>query len=124
MARFVILRHEGTETYKPGVHWDLMLEYDGVLWTWALEREPSRGADITAERLSDHRLSYLDYEGLVSGDRGSVARWDAGDFELLGRSANEIAVRLSGSRIRGTVRLWRLEDEGAAWRVSFESSRT
>lgn len=124
MARFVILQHEGTATYKPGVHWDLMLESDGGLWTWALEREPISDGPIAAERLVDHRLAYLDYEGTVSGGRGIVTRWDGGDFELLGQSAYEITVRLSGSHIQAAVRLWQVGNEGAAWRVSFESSRS
>ena len=31
MGRYVILRHDGSAEHKPGVHWDLMLEWEGVL---------------------------------------------------------------------------------------------
>ena len=62
-----------------------MLESDGVLRTWALAEMPRIVArrPIDAEGLADHRLAYLDYEGPVSGERGSVGRVDAGTFETL-----------------------------------------
>ncbi|HEV2971076.1 MAG TPA: DNA polymerase ligase N-terminal domain-containing protein [Pirellulales bacterium] len=66
-----------------GVHWDLMLESGAALRTWALAAEPASDILIAAEQLPDHRLAYLDYEGPISGDRGTVIRWDAGHFELL-----------------------------------------
>ena len=61
-----------------------MLEQDGVLRTWALAEEPAAQAEIAAEALGDHRLDYLEYEGPVSGDRGSVSRWDEGEYEMPG----------------------------------------
>ena len=83
MPRFVILRHEGRDPEQPSVHWDLMLESGGILRTWALAALPAAGEPITAEQLPDHRLHYLDYEGPLSGNRGSVTRWDHGSFELV-----------------------------------------
>ncbi len=95
MPRFVILEHD-----HPHLHWDLMLEAGDVLWTWRLERPPGSGPEtIPAERIGDHRLAYLDYEGPVSG-RGFVKRWDWGTYDILD-SAQRITLRLRGRRVGG-----------------------
>ena len=67
MPRFVILEHHWN-----GVHWDLMLEVDDRLRTWALDAPIAPGMDVPARRLPDHRAVYLDYEGAISGGRGSA----------------------------------------------------
>jgi len=77
MPRFVILEHD-----HPHLHWDLMLEAGGVLKTWRLAKPPVELGPILAEPLGDHRIAYLDYEGPVSGGRGTVTRWDAGSYTL------------------------------------------
>jgi len=82
-----------------------MLELDGVLWTWALEKLPAKGESVIAERLPDHRLMYLDYEGVIAGGRGSVSRVEAGEYEWIEQSAAELKVRLRGSGIDGLLRL-------------------
>lgn len=46
---------------------------------------------------------YLDYEGPVSGDRGTVIRWDVGAFEWVRDEPGGIEVQLSGRRLRGRV---------------------
>ena len=66
MSRFVILEHD-----YPVQHWDLMLEAGDVLRTWRLIAPPDKTQAVAAESLGDHRLAYLDYEGPVSGNRGS-----------------------------------------------------
>jgi hypothetical protein len=101
MPRFVILRHETPPGRGRRLHWDLMLESGGVLRTWALAKEPTIGASIAAELLPDHRLAYLDYEGPVSGDRGTVERWDCGEYIVREESSDRVAVELTGARIRG-----------------------
>jgi DNA polymerase Ligase (LigD) len=121
MGRYVILRHECPEDYKPGVHWDLMLEFGDALRTWALAEEPTPGVPIAAEELPDHRLAYLDYEGPISGDRGTVRRWDAGRFELLSESRLEIHIRLAGDRVAGEARLTRATGNARKWLFSLGS---
>ena len=77
MPRFVILEHD-----FPELHWDFMLECGSALKTWRLARPPVTDGDpIAVTPLSDHRLQYLVYEGPVSGDRGNLKRWDAGEYE-------------------------------------------
>lgn len=105
MPRYVILLHEIPAGHAVsggrGTHWDLMLEQDGLLRTWALNTEPAGELSTSAEQLADHRLAYLEYEGPVSGNRGSVRRWEAGQYELLAETPSRIDVRLqSGGRER------------------------
>ncbi|MDP7275841.1 MAG: DNA polymerase ligase N-terminal domain-containing protein [Planctomycetaceae bacterium] len=77
VSRFVILSHD-----RPFQHWDLLLEIDAgsPLLTWRILDDPGEGTGWRAEPLPDHRREYLDYEGPISGDRGTVTRWDAGDW--------------------------------------------
>jgi hypothetical protein len=118
MPRFVILRHETPAGFPRESHFDLMLEHVGVLRTWAMEWLPALGEDVSAERLPDHRLAYLDYEGKVSGERGSVSRVDAGDYECLQESETQFVVRVSGQKIRGTLTLTAADGETHRWRIS------
>lgn len=94
-GRFVILIHD-----HPQLHWDFMLEADGVLKTWRLAEEPGSGRTVPAELLPDHRIEYLDYEGPVSGDRGTVHQFDAGTFTRLD-NPSKTAVRLAGKKLNG-----------------------
>jgi len=109
MPRFVILEHD-----HPFLHWDLMLEAGNVLRAWRLLEQPVPRRTIHAEALGDHRSLYLDYEGPVSGNRGSVRRWDAGTFTWELDTPERVAVCLEGNRCRGQAILERSADGGWA----------
>jgi hypothetical protein len=103
MPRFVLLEHD-----HPTLHWDLMLECGDALRTWRLDRVPTVAATISVEPLPDHRLAYLEYEGPVSGDRGTVRRVDAGKFTRLASGSDAVnretsEFQLAGTRLRGTA---------------------
>ena len=98
VRRFAILTHD-----SPFFHWDLLLEAGDVAWTWRLLDEPGPDRTVRVERIGDHRLLYLDYEGPVSGGRGQVARWDAGTYRIVHETGDELTVCLSGDR--GELRL-------------------
>lgn len=104
MPRFVILEHDWN-----GIHYDLMLEQDGILRTWSLPRMIADGRTIPARALPDHRSAYLDYEGPVSGDRGRVRRVCGGEFDWLERDDHQIEVELRGDQLNGRLVLWRTE---------------
>ncbi|HEV2948633.1 MAG TPA: DNA polymerase ligase N-terminal domain-containing protein [Gemmataceae bacterium] len=124
MLRYVILEHDW-----PQKHWDFMLEVGDVLQTWRLRTAPVANMDISAEKTFDHRLMYLDYEGPVSGHRGSVVRWDAGLYQVIveeSRGFNEKSrargkrepidrriVQLEGKRLRRMLEM--TYQEGANW---------
>jgi hypothetical protein len=125
MPRFVVLRHETPPNYARPLHWDLMLEADGWLWTWALEAQPRYDTTIVAWPLADHRLEYLEYEGPVSNNRGEVSRWDAGDYQIVRRFDDELVVHLNGKRLSGRATITRqggdeLDPDNQRWVVWFE----
>lgn len=80
-----------------------MLEDGGVLLTWQLDACPAESGPfpIAARRIGDHRKAYLNYEGPVSGDRGTVTRVDSGTFEFLARTSGLIEIMLSGGKLAG-----------------------
>lgn len=117
MPRFVILYHQTPADDERDSHWDLMLESDAVLRTWALTEEPGNGKTVSAQALADHRRAYLDYEGPLSENRGTVSRWDAGTYVLLEESDTQLVVQLQGGRVQGRVTLDRSEDH--YWTVRF-----
>jgi hypothetical protein len=80
-----------------------------------LAEEPAARKEISAKALGDHRLDYLEYEGPVSGDRGSVSRWDDGEYESQAESGDEIVVRVRGGKLNGTVRLRRQANDPQQW---------
>ncbi|MCU0703081.1 MAG: hypothetical protein MUF18_03725 [Fimbriiglobus sp.] len=107
MLRFVVLDHDW-----PQPHRDLLLERDGVLKAWRLPAHFDPTSPIPAEPNFDHQLLYLDYEGPISGNRGSVRRWDAGEVVWEAFNDDEVRVWLSGTHLRGR---FRLADGGVAW---------
>lgn len=114
MRRFVVLEH----TWD-GVHWDVMIESGGTLATWAVASPLVAGHEQPARRLADHRPVYLDYEGPISGDRGSVRRVDRGEFVGLAWTDEEVRGLLRGDQIRGELRIWRSFDGGSpGWRLA------
>ena len=119
MPRFAILIHD-----HPFLHWDLLVEQTGVLRSWRLLECPDRWLLATspiilsAEAIPDHRLAYLDYEGPVSRERGSVQRWDGGNVEWLEQSVRTIQLKLEGKRLQGEMVLTP-PDDAQLWFVSF-----
>ena len=83
MPEFVILYHEFPASSPRKSHWDLMLRDGDVLLTWALEADPLVHSSSRGERLDDHRLEYVTYQGEVGGGRGTVTRVASGDYRWL-----------------------------------------
>lgn len=115
MARFVVLEHDHPE----GTHWDFMLEMGLTLATWLLPRPPDSIKSMRAQVLPDHRLKYLDYEGPISGNRGSVTRWDAGTYQVQSKNDTEIVVGIVGKRLTGQVSLRRSPEAEEVWQFAF-----
>lgn len=100
MSRFVILTHD-----HPFLHWDLMLEDDNILRTWRLLTSPDSALPIAAEQLPNHRPFYLDYEGPVSNNRGTVKRFDAGEYQIIEESEQLLIISLTGNYLNGKYTL-------------------
>jgi bifunctional non-homologous end joining protein LigD len=100
VGRFVVHQHDATR-----LHWDLRLEADGVLWSYACPRglpwDPKR--NNLAVHTEDHPLEYIDFEGdIPSGTYGAghMFIWDTGQYELLSRKDGKIVIRLHGEKGR------------------------
>ena len=106
MPQFVVLTHD-----HPFPHWDLLLDTGTALRTWRLLDPPDTlaltpaPAPIRAEPLPDHRREYLTYEGPVTGGRGQVHRWDAGEYTLLAETPDRLDLHFSGQRLHGPATL-------------------
>jgi hypothetical protein len=114
MPRFAILRHDGPQ----GSHWDLLLETGGVLRAWSLPQPPQPGVEMTAEALPDHRLIYLEYEGPISGGRGTVTAWDRGDYRWVRQDDAQLVIQLSGQKLAGRAVLRLLPGQARQWQFS------
>jgi hypothetical protein len=101
MPRYVILAHDW-----PYPHFDFLLEDGTHLHGWRLEAFPQPGEAIPATVLPRHRLIYLNYEGPLTGNRGSVKRVDRGVFEWTDQSPESIRVKLQGDVFQGPAE-WR-----------------
>lgn len=112
MPRFVVLQHD----HPQSLHWDFMLEADDCLLTWSLPMPPCYDHPLPAAALPDHRKEYLEYEGPVSQDRGSVVRWDRGTFEPVVRDEKVLEMDLCGEKLTGRLRIERANAASAAWR--------
>lgn len=117
MRRFVLLEHRWD-----GVHWDFMIEDADGLRTWAIDAPIRPGVDLPARALGDHRRVYLDYEGEVSGGRGSVRRAAEGGFEGEVWRVDRVEGRLEGDHLKGRVVLSRsvTGEPSSPWTFRFE----
>ena len=113
-GRYVVLEHD-----HPHLHWDFMLEANGVLWTWRLPSPPTAGLSVEAERIADHRLAYLDHDGPVSGGRGVARRWDRGTYLV----ADDGAIALNGNRWSGRVRSSLIQENPAGQSQKLSSTQ-
>jgi len=106
---FVVQEHWATAH-----HFDLRLEVDGVMRSWAVPKGPSMDPAVKrlAIEVEDHSLAYNDFEGEIDG--GRVEIWDRGSYEQGGRVPWPEALErghavfvLHGSKLRGGFALQR-----------------
>ncbi len=111
---YVIQTHSG---FGP-LHYDLMLQRGNALSTWQLLQSPlelAEGKAIIAKRLKDHRLTYLTYEGDVSGGRGCVKILDKGTYQLTAADETLWKFQLHGRLLDGRFELRRLGESSDEW---------
>ncbi len=122
-SRFFIQRHSARR-----LHYDLRLEMDGALRSWALPHGPTLDPAIKrlAVLVEDHPLEYGNFEGTIpSGNYGAgkVTVWDRGTYEWLGTKspqqqweAGDLKIRLHGQRLVGEFALVRTKrNNGKDW---------
>jgi bifunctional non-homologous end joining protein LigD len=125
--RFVIQKHDASH-----LHYDLRLEIDGVMKSWAVPKGPS--ADPSVKRLAmqveDHPIDYNTFEGTIPAGEyggGTVMLWDNGTYEIEnapdddtnsaardGHERGEMKVVFHGKRIKGSYALVRTHGMGSS----------
>jgi bifunctional non-homologous end joining protein LigD len=112
---FVVQEHHAT-----ALHWDVRLERDGVLVSWAVPKglplDPK--TNHLAKQTEDHPLAYATFAGTIPQGEyggGTVAIWDAGTYELEKWRPDEVKVVLHGTRVRGRYVFFRTK--GNDWMV-------
>jgi bifunctional non-homologous end joining protein LigD len=105
-GRFVVQEHHARR-----LHWDLRLEHDGVLASWALPRGiPQHPKENRlAVRTEDHPLEYLDFEGEIPKGEygaGTMEVWDRGTYEAEKFRADEVIATFHGERLKGRYALF------------------
>jgi bifunctional non-homologous end joining protein LigD len=114
-ARFVVQEHHARR-----LHWDLRLEHDGTLASWALPRGVPQHPDENrlAVRTEDHPLEYLEFEGdIPKGEygAGTMSIWDSGTFEAEKFRDNEVIATFHGERLSGRYALF--HTRGKDWLI-------
>ncbi len=113
--RFVVQEHHARR-----LHWDLRLEHDGALASWAVPRgiPDSPDENHLAVRTEDHPLEYLDFHGEIPKGNygaGSMTIWDSGTYEAEKWRDDEVIATFAGARLRGRYALIRTGGEGRDW---------
>ena len=108
---FVIQKHAARR-----LHYDLRLEMDGVLKSWAVPKEPPRTAGVKrlAVQVEDHPIEYADFEGIIPEGHygaGKVEIWDRGSYILKERTDNKIVFELNGEKLKGTYVLLKFKGD-------------
>ena len=114
-ARFVVQEH-----HARALHWDLRLEHDGTLASWAVPKgiPPDPRRNNLAVRTEDHPLEYLDFHGdIPQGEygAGTMKIWDRGTYETHKWRKDEVMVTFHGERVRGKYVLFRTD--GKNWMI-------
>ncbi|MFL6120620.1 DNA ligase D [Actinophytocola sp.] len=114
---FVIQEHHATS-----LHWDVRLERDGVLVSFAVPRGlPDVPGDIRlAVHTEDHPMEYLNFSGEIpKGEYGGgrMFIWDRGRYETVKWSDREVAVVFSGQRAQGKYTFFRSGKDEKDWMV-------
>ncbi|MFW6077016.1 MAG: non-homologous end-joining DNA ligase [Hyphomicrobiales bacterium] len=119
--RFIVQKHAASR-----LHYDLRLELDGVLLSWAVTKGPSLDpADKRlAVRTEDHPIDYGSFEGTIPKGEyggGTVMLWDRGTWEPLhdpheGLEQGKLHFRLDGERMKGGWALVRMRGKAGETR--------
>ncbi|MFW9934766.1 MAG: DNA polymerase ligase N-terminal domain-containing protein [Candidatus Thorarchaeota archaeon] len=112
---YVIQRHEARN-----LHWDLRLERDGVLVSWAVPKEPptEKGTRRLAIQTEDHPIEYGSFQGIIKEGEygaGTVELWDTGKYETEKWEKDEIIVIIHGKRLQGRYCLIRFKKVKDGW---------
>jgi bifunctional non-homologous end joining protein LigD len=117
MPMFVVHEHHAKR-----LHFDLRLEMDDVLKSWAVPKGPSMNPKEKrlAIMVEDHPLDYSTFEGMIPDGMygaGAVAIWDRGTFEIQGGSLQKgkLGIVFYGKKLKGVFALARMSGKVKEW---------
>ena len=98
---YVIQKHNALH-----LHWDLRLEFNGVLKSWAIPKEPPKikGIKRLAIQVEDHPIEYANFQGKIPEGNygaGTVKIWDKGTYELIEKDKKKIEIKINGKKLQG-----------------------
>ena len=104
--RFVVQEHHATR-----LHWDLRLEHEGALASWAIPNgiPPDPADNRLAVHTEDHPLQYLDFHGEIPAGEygaGTMSIWDHGTFDTHLWTDQKVEVTFHGERLTGRYGLF------------------
>lgn len=116
LSRKFVIQEHAASTH----HWDLRIEHDGVLVSWAVPMGmPMSFADNRlAIPTEDHQMAFMNFAGQIpEGEYGAgiITIWDNGLCEVEKWSEDEIVVSFDGDRIRGRYSLFQIR--GGNWLI-------
>ena len=115
-ARFVVHEH-----HARSLHWDLRLEHEGVLASWAVPKgvPEEHGVKRLAVQVEDHPLSYIAFRGRIpfGYGKGKVLIWDEGTYDCHKWEEDKIVVTFHGERLRGSYAIFRIGEGDRDWLV-------
>jgi DNA ligase D-like protein (predicted 3'-phosphoesterase) len=105
---YVIQKHQATH-----LHYDLRLEMEGVLKSWAIPKEPPMQPNLKrlAVKTEDHPIEYAKFEGVIpEGEYGAgkVEIWDKGNFIPIELDDTKIIFSIKGEKLKGDYCLIKL----------------
>lgn len=106
---YVIQKHQASH-----LHYDLRLEEDEVLKSWAIPKGPplKEGIMRLAVQTEDHPLGYEKFEGVIPEGQygaGKVEIWDEGDYTPLEKDPSKRVMEIRGKKLRGKYCLIKLK---------------
>ncbi|WP_067795779.1 ATP-dependent DNA ligase [Nocardia beijingensis] len=119
--RYVVQEHHARR-----LHWDVRLERDGVLVSWAVPKGPPTSPDQNrlAVHTEDHPMEYLDFHGAIPKGEyggGEMTIWDSGTYETEKWREDEVIVQFHGKRLNGRYAL--IQTNGNQWLMHLMRAR-
>ncbi len=109
---FVVHEHHASH-----LHWDLRIEENGVMTSFALPKEPplEHGNKNLAIRVEDHPLSYARFEGTIPEGQygaGKVIIWDQGTYDIIKKDESKYLLYFAGNKLKGEYTMLKFAKAG------------